>query len=32
MIGMLMGINGAKGKTLNIIGMGVKQGGNVNAF
>ena len=32
MIGMLKGINGAKGKTLIIIGMGVKIWVNVNAF
>ena len=32
MIGMLMGINGAKGKTLIIIGMGVKQRGSSIRF
>ena len=32
MIGVLKGIKGIKGKTLNIIGIRVKQGGSVNAF
>ena len=32
MIGMLKGINGAKGKTLNIKSIRVIIGGNVNAF
>ena len=32
MIGMLKGIMGVNGKTLNMIGIRVKQGGSVNAF
>ena len=32
MIGMLKGINGAKGISLNIKSIRVKQGGNVNEF
>ena len=32
MIGMLKGINGAKGKTLNIKSIRVKQGGSVIRF